>query len=70
MTLILKVDLDMVKMYHYAKNQVSTSVHSKVIAHMDRHTQTHRQTDKKYKNIAFLHTQVVMHFPKTQMSMT
>ena len=49
MTLILKLDLDMVKMYNYAKNQVSMSKHSKDIALTDiqTDTQTHRdiQTD-------------------------
>ena len=41
-TLVLKLDLDMVKMYHHTKNKVSMSRHSKVIACTD--TQTHRQT--------------------------
>ena len=47
MTLILKVDLDMVQMYLHAKNKVSNSRHSKVIAWTDRHTdtQTQRQGD-------------------------
>ena len=49
MTLILKFDLDMVKMYHHTKNEVSTSRHSKVIA----------QTDRQYENINFPHTRVV-----------
>ena len=40
MTLILKLDLDMVKMYHHTKNEVSTSTGSKVIAQTDTHTQT------------------------------
>ena len=40
MTLVLKLDLDMVKMYHHAKNEVSISRHSKVIP-----KQTDRQTD-------------------------
>ena len=49
MTLILKVDLNMVKMYLYTKNEVSMSRGSKVIARRDINTktdrQTHRQTD-------------------------
>ena len=45
MTLILKLDLDMVKMYFHTKNEVSMSSHSKVIARTDRQTHTDRQTD-------------------------
>ena len=43
MTLILRVDLDIVKMYHHTKNEVSMSTGSKVIAQTDKHTD--RQTD-------------------------
>ena len=43
MTLILKLDLDIVKMYHHTKNEVSMSTGSKVIAWTEQ-TQTHRQT--------------------------
>ena len=39
MTLVLILDLDMVKMSHHTKNEVSMSSHSKVIACTD--TQTH-----------------------------
>ena len=48
MTLILKLDLDMVKMYLHTKNEVSMSRGSKVIALTDRNTdtQTHRHTDR------------------------
>ena len=52
MTLILKLDLDMVKMYLYTKNEISMSRGSKVIAWTDIHTdwqtdtQTHRQTHR------------------------
>ena len=57
MTLILKFDLDMVKMSHHTKNEVSMSRHLKVIAQTDR--QTHRHTDRKthrqYENITSLH---------------
>ena len=32
----------MVKMYHHTKDEVSMSTHSKVIAQIDRQTDTHR----------------------------
>ena len=41
MTLILKLDLDIVKMYHHTKNEVSMSTGSKVIVQTDKHTHTH-----------------------------
>ena len=44
MTLVLKLDLDMVKMYLHTKNEVSMSRHSKVIARTDRQTRTHTHT--------------------------
>ena len=49
MTLVLKLDLDMVKMYLHTKNEVPSYSGSKVIAGTDRHTdrQTHRQTDRQ-----------------------
>ena len=57
MTLILKLDLDMVKMYLYAKNELPSCSGSKVIARTDTQTdrwtdrqterQTHRQTDRQ-----------------------
>ena len=40
MTLILKLDLDMVKMYHHTKNEVYMSTGSKVIARTHTHTDT------------------------------
>ena len=43
MTLILELDLDMVEMYLYTKNEVSMLRGSKVIAWTDRNTD--RQTD-------------------------
>ena len=43
MTLILKPDLDIVKIYYHTKNEVSMSTGSKVIAQTDKHTD--RQTD-------------------------
>ena len=62
MTLILKLDLDMVRMYHHTKSEVSMPGYSKVIAQMDRqtHTQTYRQTHIEYENITFPHTWAVM----------
>ena len=42
MTLILKLNLDMVKTSHHTKNEVSMPRHSKVIAQTD--TQMDRQT--------------------------
>ena len=44
MTLMLKFDLDMIKMYLYTKNEVSMWSGSKVIAWTDGHTD--RQTDR------------------------
>ena len=38
MTLVLKLDLDMVKMYHHTKNEVYMSRLSKVIARTDTQT--------------------------------
>ena len=49
MTLILKLDLDMVKMYHHTKNEVSMLTGSQVIARTDTHTQTH--THRNDENI-------------------
>ena len=48
-TLILKLDLDMVKMFHHTKNEVSRSRHSKVDT----------LTDKQSENIVLPHTQPV-----------
>ena len=44
MTLILKLDLDIIKMYHHTKNEVSMSTGSKVIAQTDTQTHTHTHT--------------------------
>ena len=67
MTLILKLDLDMVKMYLHTKNEVSMSRGSKIIAqtdrNMDRQTETDRQIDRQIdmtENITYPHTQVVI----------
>ena len=54
--LVLKLDLDMVKMYHHAKNEVSMSRHSKVTARTDRQTD---KTQRHYENFTFPHTQAV-----------
>ena len=58
LTLVLKLDLDMVKMYHHAKNKASMSRHSKVIARTQ--IDTHRQTHRQFENITFPHTLAVM----------
>ena len=48
MTLVVKLDLDIVNILYHTKNEVSISKHSKVIAQTDRHidgqTDTHTQT--------------------------
>ena len=51
MTLKLKLDLDMVKMYHCTKNEVSVSTDSNIIAQTDRHRHTDRQTHRHDDNI-------------------
>ena len=43
-TLILKLDLDMVKMSHLTINEASMTRHSKVIAQTGRHTNTQADT--------------------------
>ena len=58
MTLILKLDLEMVKMYLHTKNEVSMSSSSKVIAWPDKQRQTHRHTDMT-ENVTYPHTRVV-----------
>ena len=75
MTLILKLDLDMVKMYLHTKNEVSMLRGSKTETQTDRHTdrqtdtQTHRHTDRQTdrqtdmtENITYPHTRVVITF--------
>ena len=49
MTLKLKHDLDIVKMYHHTKNEVSMLTSSKVIAQTDRQTDTHTHTHDENK---------------------
>ena len=57
MTLVLKLDLDMVKMSYHTKNEVSMSRHSKVIACTDTQTDTDRH--RQYENITFLYMRAV-----------
>ena len=56
MTLILRPDLDMVKMYLHTKNEVSMSKGPEVIAWTDRNTDRH--TDMT-ENITYPHTRLV-----------
>ena len=56
MTLVLKLDLDMVKISHHTKNEVSMSRHSKVIA------QTDRQTHRQYENIINTRAVIILIF--------
>ena len=56
MTLVLKLDLDIVKMYHHTKNEVALSTALKVLAETDRQTHTHRHT----------HTDITKTLPHTQ----
>ena len=57
MTLVLKLDLDMVKILYHTKNEVSMSKHSNVLAQTDRYTDT--QTD------THTHTHTHTHSMKT-----
>ena len=41
MTLILKLDLDIIMMCYYMKGEVSVLIHPKVIAQTHTHTHTH-----------------------------
>ena len=50
----------MVKVSHQTKNEDSMSRYSKVIACTDTKRHTDRHTHKQYKNITFLHMQVVI----------
>ena len=56
MILVLKLDLDMIKMYHYTENQILNYGGSKVITRTDRHTD--RQTDPT-EIITYSHTRMV-----------
>ena len=61
MTLILKLNLDMVKIYHHTKNEVFMSRHLKVIAQTD--TQTHRQTHTQTDQQTHTHTDSMKTLP-------
>ena len=43
LTLVLKLDLDIGKMYHHTKNEVSMSRHSKVIARTELYHPVHAE---------------------------
>ena len=58
MTLIYELDLDIMEMYLYAKNEVPSSKHSKVIARTD--GQTDRQTDRQTDTHTHTHTQTLL----------
>ena len=47
MTLIVKLELDMVNMYLYTKDEVPSYSSSKVIASTDTQTDTHTDTDRQ-----------------------
>ena len=59
MALVLKDDIDMIKMYYHTKNEVSTSTASKDITQTDSqytqythiHTEKNGQTHKHYENV-------------------
>ena len=53
MTFILKLDLDVVKMYLYANNEVPSSSGSKIIAWTDRQTETQTETEIDTTKIPF-----------------
>ena len=56
MTLVLTLDLDMIKMYHHTKNEVSVMAFKSYSLY--RHTD--RQTHRQYENITFPHTRAVI----------
>ena len=71
MTLILKLDLDMAKMYPYAENEVpsfsssknySLSRQTQTDRHTDRQIHRHRQTDRQTH--AHTHTHTYTHTPE------
>ena len=65
MTLILKLNLDMVRMYLHTKNEVSVSSSSKVIVCTDGHTD--RQTDMT-ENMTYPHMRVVINIAEILLS--
>ena len=62
MTLVHELDLDIVKMYQHAKNEVSRSRHSKVRVRTDTHKHTHRQTDTSENSTFPLSRSVIIHY--------
>ena len=60
MTLMLKLDLYIVKMYHRTKNEVSRSTCSKVVCSLN--TQTHRHNETT-KTLSLPHTRVLINMP-------
>ena len=71
MTLVLKLDLDMVRMYHHTKCEVSMSRHSKISARTDSmktfqvqklqwDEQTDAQTHRQYEKVTLMHTRAVV----------
>ena len=65
MTLVLKLDLNMVKIYHHTKNEVSMSTYSKVVARTDRQTHTH--TDIHTDRQTHTHTDMTKTLPQPHM---
>ena len=59
MTFICKLDLDIMEMYLYAKNEDPSSKHSKVIART--YGQTDRQTDTRTHRHTQTHTDTQTH---------
>ena len=66
MSLILKHDLDIIKMYHHTKNEVSMLTGSKGTArtdthtHTETHTHTHTHTHTLTKTLPLPHTREVI----------
>ena len=58
MAFVLELDLDMVKMYHHTKNEVSVPTATKVITHTHTHTThtTHTHTTHTTKTLSLQHT--------------
>ena len=61
MTLILKLDLDIVKMYQHTKSEVSMLTVSKVIG-KHTHTHTHTQTQTQTDMYTDRHTDITKHW--------
>ena len=66
-TLILKLDLDMIQMYHHTENEVSRLNASKVIPEqIHTQTHTHRQTDKQTDTHTNTHRPKNITYPRTR----